>query len=165
MWLLFKGVSTAAIFIGIFLDADVILTLSFFGCLGWNMPYVKKYTRQKREELGGWPYAYFFNESRYSLLTFAKCADFAWGVVGWATLSSHFGKRFNTLDSSLKLFLTLVALTLAATDVWVPVLMYCVSWLIRRHSFLRDTETLSDRCVCLFPRPLSLSLCLFLVLH
>jgi len=144
MFLLIKGISSAALFIGILLDTDVTLSLAFFGCLGWNMAYVKKYTREKKEELGGWPYAYFYNATRYTFLTMGKSLDFAWGVVGWITLSSHFGKSFYTLDSSLRFFLTLVMLTLVCTDVWVPILMYCINWLIRRHNFMLETETLSD---------------------
>ncbi len=144
MFLLFKGISSAAIFIGIILDTDVILALAFFGCFGWNMRYVKKYMRQKREELGGWPYAYFFNSTRYTLLSVVKGIDFLWGVIGWVTVSTNMGKGFQTLESSLRFFISIIALTLVVTDVWVPILMYCINWLLRRHDFMLQTETLSD---------------------
>ena len=59
VFLLFKSILSAALAVGLLLDTDPILCLAYFGCLGFNMKYVKDYTRNKKMELGGWPYPFF----------------------------------------------------------------------------------------------------------
>lgn len=53
LFLLFKSITSGALFVGLALDTDPVLALAFFGCLGWWMQFVKNYTRKKRIELGG----------------------------------------------------------------------------------------------------------------
>ena len=137
MWLLFKAVLSFSLFIGVLLDTDVTLTLGFFGCMGWHMQYVKDYTRRKKEELGGWPYPYFFNEARYGFFTMGKMLDFVWGVVGWSVLHALFAQSYSNLAGELRFYVTLMILVLAVTDVWVPCLMYAINWLVRKHKVMQ----------------------------
>jgi hypothetical protein len=66
-------------------QTDMVLCLSYFGCLGWNMKscpllssphcpfspsirYVKVYIHRKREANGGWPLPYGLNPYRFVLV-------------------------------------------------------------------------------------------------
>jgi hypothetical protein len=144
MFLLFKSITTAALVVGLALDIDPVLFLAYFGCLGFNMRFVKDYTRSKREELGGWPYAFFFNSTRFGFFEFAKALDFAWGVVGWSTLSVSFGSVYGQLEASLRFVITMIYITLFFGDLWGALLTYSVHWLVRRHAVLEEHDALSD---------------------
>lgn len=144
MFLLFKSITTTALVVGLALDTDPVLCLAYFGCLGFNMRFVKDYTRNKRAELGGWPYPFFFNATRFTLFEAAKAVDFVWGVVGWSTLSVSFGAVYGNLEASLRFVITMIYVTLFLSDVWGSLLVYSVHWLVRRHSVLNEHDALSD---------------------
>jgi len=143
-FLIIKSITSGAIFVGLALDCDVVLTLAHFGCLGWCMGFVKSYTRKKRIEVGGWPYPFFYNETRHGLLLYAKGVDVLWGLVGWVTVGSTFGYQLSYMETELKILLTLVIITLVLSDVWVPLLLAGISWLLRRRESLQEAEVLSD---------------------
>jgi hypothetical protein len=143
-FLIIKSITSGAIFVGLALDCDVVLTLAHFGCLGWCMGFVKSYTRKKRIEVGGWPYPFFYNETRHGLLLYAKGVDVLWGLVGWVTVGSTFGYQLSYMETELKILLTLVVITLVLSDVWVPLLLAGISWLLRRRESLQEAEVLSD---------------------
>jgi hypothetical protein len=54
---LLKIITSGLITYGVYIDADIILCLAYFGCLGCNMNFVKNYIMKKREELGS---CYFY---------------------------------------------------------------------------------------------------------
>ena len=126
MFLLFKSITTTALVVGLALDTDPVLCLAYFGCLGFNMRFVKDYTRNKRAELGGWPYPFFFNATRFTLFEAAKAVDFVWGVVGWSTLSVSFGAVYGNLEASLRFVITMIYVTLFLSDVWGSFVVYQV---------------------------------------
>ena len=108
------------------------------------MRFVKDYTRSKRQELGGWPYPFFFNSTRFAFFEAGKVIDFVWGIVGWSTLSVSFGSSYNNLEASLRFVVTMVYVTLFFSDIWGSLLTYSVHWLIRRHAVLDEHDALSD---------------------
>ena len=108
------------------------------------MRYVKEYTRSKKEELGGWPYPFFFNSTRFTFFELGKGVDFIWGIVGWSTLSVSFGSVYDNLEGSLRFMITLIYITLFFSDLWVALLTYSVHWLVQRHEILDEHDALSD---------------------
>lgn len=140
-FVLLKSITSFLLFVFLALDSDLILTLAYFGCLGWMMRFVKEYTRKKRLELGGWPYPYFYNETRYTLFIWGKILDCLWGLNGWVLVGATFGSK---LESDLNTLLTLVILTLFLSDIWTPLLMLGINWLLRRRRSLQENEVLSD---------------------
>lgn len=143
-FVLLKSITSFALFVSLALDSDPVLALAYFGCLGWMMGFVKDYTRKKRLELGGWPYPFFYNETRYTFFIWGKMLDCLWGVVGWVIIGGTFGSESATMESGLKALLTLVGLTLVLSDIWTPLLMLGINWLLRRRRSLRENEVLSD---------------------
>ena len=139
-----KAASSAFILCGVLYDTDLVLCLWYFGCLGFNIEYVRSYIRRKRIKLKGWPLPFSFSDLRFHILAFFKLADILWGVYGWTIIGVTFGSRFTTLESHLKIFFAAVALALTASDIYCAVLFFGVRWLLRRLRLVRDIGMLED---------------------
>ena len=142
-FLILKTVSSAVVLAGVLYDADVVLCLGYFGCLAFTcgMAYVKSYTRRKKEQLGGWPHAFAFNELRFKFLAFLKVIDFGIGLVGCFHLSMLFGVGFLSQPGAMKAFVSLILLALAVTDWWGWVLFASVFWL---HGRLEEAALVGE---------------------
>lgn len=145
-FLMLKIITSGIVLLCVMYDADVVLCLGYFGCLACTlgMKYVKNYTRRKKEELGGWPHAFAFNEMRFKLLAFAKIVDWGLGLLGWAHLSQLFGMSFFTQPDAVKAFVSMILITLTVTDWWGFVLVAGVFWLHGRHQEAEYTGELES---------------------
>eukprot|EP01036_Dinobryon_divergens_P030231 gene30231-39439_t len=141
-----KGLLSFFIFLGVWYDTDIVLCLWYFGCLSFNLNYVRKYISKKRIELGGWPLAFSFYHLRFSILKWLKVFDFVIGLYGWAILAPIFTPDFFTRERKLRIFLMFVTLVQLVTDVWCPLLFYMVQWLLRRRKLMKilQLEDVSD---------------------
>lgn len=70
--------------------------------------------------------------------------DCLWGLVGWVQVGTTFGSELATMESGFKALLILVILTLFLGDIWMPLLMLGINWLLRRRYTLQKNEVLSD---------------------
>ena len=136
-FLLTKGLLAFTIFLGVLYDTDIVLCLWYFGCLSFNLNYVRKYISKKRIELGGWPLAFSFYHLRFSILKWFKIFDFIVGLYGWAILAPIFTPDFFTRERRLRIFLMFVTLVQLGTDVWCPLLFYMIQWLLQRRKLMK----------------------------
>ena len=111
--------------------------IGYFGCLGFAMNYLKRYTNRRKDELGGWPYAYMYNELRFQFLTIAKFVDVCVGVMVWIALS---GLSWRGMAGALRVFTGFTIVTMVATDIWMPVLFGAVYWLLGKKQELIEEE-------------------------
>jgi hypothetical protein len=137
IYLLVKAVSSFILFLGILYDTDVVLCLWYFGCLSCAVSYVRKYINIKRIEFGGWPLAFSFYLLRFQIFLFFKSIDVLIGIYGWIILAPYFGPDFLNVETKLKIFVSFVVFAQLSTDVWVPLLLYVVQWLLRRKKVLK----------------------------
>jgi len=128
-----KALSSGLVFLGFLADTDMILCLSYFGCLGWAMRYVKVYIHRKRQEYGGWPLPYGLNPYRFYVLCAVKFADVCWGIGGWVTLGTTFGAEFYNQNDNVIALVSGSVFMLLLSDVWCPILFYVV------YSMLNDS--------------------------
>jgi hypothetical protein len=108
------------------------------------MKYVKKYTLKKREELGGFPHKYAFNETRFQMLSTVKLIDFLIGIIGWLNVSTYFGANYVGLNDSVKSLITVTTACLIVTDIWCPILFSSLFYLIYTYNELDLSGELSD---------------------
>ena len=132
------------IFLGLLADTDLVLSMAYFGCLGFCMKYVKGYIRRKKEEYGGWPLAYAYNKTRFDIVVVLKFADVVWGIVGWLILGSLLGRKLNEMNHELRATVSVIGITLLFTDIWTPILFRSVSWLVKEHRKLERAEALEN---------------------
>ena len=139
-----KGLLSFSIFLGVLYDTDIVLCLWYFGCLSFNLNYVRQYISKKRIELGGWPLAFSFYHLRFSILKWFKFFDFVVGLYGWAILAPIFTPDFFTRERKLRIFLMFVTLVQLVTDVWCPLLFYMIQWLLRRQKLMKILRLQED---------------------
>jgi hypothetical protein len=123
LWLIAKGVSTGLVFVWVLYDADVVLCLWYFGCLGCCVGYVKRYIKDKRVQIGGFPLAYAYFKTRFQILLCLKGMDFVCGLYGWVLLGRVYGSKWFNIEAKLKAFFSLLSIALVVTDVHLPMLL------------------------------------------
>ena len=139
--LMIKSIFSAVLFLIIFLDADIILTLSKFGCLGFATRYVKEYTEKKHQQLGGPPRVYNFNSKRFKFLTTIKVVDVVLGIILWVALAQASQANFRALKTDFKAFLGLNAAILCVTDIWAPLLFSAIYLMLRKKNDDDDSDS------------------------
>jgi hypothetical protein len=122
-----KTVSTALVAYGVAADSDITLCVGYFGCLGCMMKYLKTYLHKRKEELGGFPYPFRFNELRFICLFAVKLTDICVGVMVWISLVKI---GYRNKPTELQAYMGVGYLTVTVTDIWCTFLFFAVFWLI-----------------------------------
>ena len=130
-FLAMKTVTTGVVLTGIGYDTDVILTLGYFGFMGFCMKYLKKYVKKKRKQLGGWPYPYYFNRTRFNLVTAAKALDVLVGIVGWYMLDAAYGTSA-WRETSVRWYLGFLYFLFLLGDFWCTLLFMGLHYLVAK---------------------------------
>jgi hypothetical protein len=135
---LFVKIFSTALFAGcLAYDTDFVLALGYFGFLGFIMKYYVGYMQRRRRELGGWPYAYSYNSTRFNICVFAKCIDVCVGVLVWLALRTV---PWRGLATDLRVFYGFLLCTMLVCDVWICVLVAGVYWLLGKQSELLELD-------------------------
>ena len=141
-FLMGKLITSLIVFLAMSVDTDIILWLAYFGCLGFCMKYVKEHIRKKKIEYGGWPVAYYFNETRFTFLIILKFADFVWGIIGWIIIGSVVGRKFEEMNDELRAIVAFIGIVVFLTDIWAPILFRSCIWLLSMHKKLEKDSDL-----------------------
>lgn len=135
-FLLLKIASSLLVLLVLLRDADLTLALAHFGIFGCHMSHVRRYFHKRERKLNDTPLPYKVNEDHFNMLCFIKLIDFAWGIVGWITLSPLFGAPFASARTDLKAFVAVTGFALALTDIWAVVLFGFVKQLFVNRGLL-----------------------------
>ena len=142
--MLIKTITTGLVFLWILYDTDVVLCLWYFGCLSCAIKYVKEHIKKKQDENSGYgfPLMFSYYKTRFYILIFLKMIDFVCGIFGWIILGSIFGSNFRSMEYRFKTFLGVMIFALVITDIYCPILLYFVRWLLHRRYVLKKMEVL-----------------------
>lgn len=143
-FLIVKSVSSIVVVSIVLYDTDVVLSLWYFGFLGFAVHYVREYIREKRMKLHGWPLMLSFYIVRFHILCAAKVLDVLWGVVGWIIFSNIAGTKYSTLEWRLQVYFSWILLILFLSDFWCSTLFLGIRWLWHRQKVLREINDLDD---------------------
>ncbi len=140
-FLAFKTLTSLAVLTGIWYDTDTVLTLGYFGLMGFCMKYLKKYVKNKRKQLGGWPYPYYFNKTRFAVVTGLKVVDVLIGIVGWFMLDEVYGTSA-WRETSVRWFLGFLYFLFLLGDFWSSLLFIGVHYLLSKVEIKLANEEL-----------------------
>lgn len=111
------------------------------------MSYVKAYIHSKHQEYGGWPLSYAMNPYRIYAVAFMKFIDVCFGFAGWAAVGTTFAEYYS-LGYNVMAIVSATVTLLVFSDIWVPVLFFCLIRMIQRHEYLvkmlREAEESDD---------------------
>jgi len=126
-FLIVKSSASLLVLLPLLYDTDIVLLLSYFGCINFFGEYVKKYINDKKNELGGWPYPYYYNELRYQLVCFIKLLDFLWSIMGWLIIGRSLAPyNFFAMEDSFRVYVCLILLFLFVADLWGIIIYHYV---------------------------------------
>jgi hypothetical protein len=138
-FLLIKCITTFLVLSGLLYDTDIRLCMWYFGCLGFAMDYVRKYIRDRKKKLGGFPLVFSFYSLRFQILFMTKILDILCGLYGWF-LIFPFLFLANSVENELEIFVSLLSVFLFFSDFYVLVLFLGIRWLLRRQKVMEKLK-------------------------
>jgi hypothetical protein len=131
-----KAFTTLLCIFGLWYDIDVCLCLSHFGCCVFTMPAIRRYIRQRRAVLGGYPLAVSFFSFRFQLWQILKSVDILVGIGLWIILVLNAGSQ-QEVEASMYIYLGSLGFVLIVSDVWSLLIIAGIRWLWSRHKMLQ----------------------------
>eukprot|EP01033_Poteriospumella_lacustris_P006882 gene6882-4955_t len=131
-----KAATTLACIFGLWYDIDVYLCLLHFGCCAFTMPAIRRYIRQRRAVLGGYPLAVSFYPLRFFLWQLLKGVDLMVGVGLWVIVGLSASSRRDT-EASMYAFLASLGFVLCVSDIWSVLIIVGIRWLLSRYKMLQ----------------------------
>lgn len=131
-----KAATTLACIFGLWYDIDVCLCLLHFGCCVFTMPAIRRYIRQRRAVLGGYPLAVSFFPFRFTLWQILKAVDLLVGGGLWVIVGMNAGSR-KALEATMYAFLASLGFVLCVSDVWSLLIIIGIRWLLSRNKMLQ----------------------------